>query len=85
MIFMPAARAAASTLAVGAITFCAPEMSMPARSNIPPLLAKSFSISTTTTAVCFGLIATGSGLASTVTTFYLQQVTSHASHRESKL
>ena len=65
---MPAARAAASTLAVGAITFCAPEMSTPARSNMPPLETKSFSMSTTITAVFFELIAIGSGFASTVTT-----------------
>src|SRR5947208_13649928 len=68
MIFMPVARAAASTLAVGAIAFCAPEMSAPARLNMPPLETKSFSISTTITAVFFGLIAIGSGFASTVTT-----------------
>jgi hypothetical protein len=42
-------------------------MSIPARSNIPPLAAKSFSMSTTITAVRAGSIVIGSGFASNVT------------------
>jgi hypothetical protein len=67
MIFSPASRAAASTFAVEAITFRAGEISIPARSIMPPLAAKSFSMSTTMTAVRAGSIAIGSGFASTVT------------------
>src|SRR5215469_2916853 len=44
------------------VTQDAPEMSIPARSSIPPLLANAFCMSTTSTAACAKSISMGSGL-----------------------
>src|ERR1700676_1575664 len=64
MIFMPARRADSRTLEMGSTTFWMGAMSTPARSNIPPLLPKSFCMSTTITAVRAVSIVIGSGEAS---------------------
>src|ERR1700756_1050963 len=66
MIFMPARRADSRTLEMGSTTFWIGAMSIPARSNIPPLLPKSFCMSTTSTAVRAVSIVIGSGDASMV-------------------
>jgi hypothetical protein len=65
-IFIPAARAAWRTRAVGSIAPRIADMSMPARSNMPPTAAKSFCMSTTIRAVRAGATDTGVGLASMV-------------------
>src|SRR6266481_9041152 len=78
MIFSPAWRAATSTFAVGAIAFWAPEISTPARSNMPPLAAKSFSISTTRTALRTGSIEIGSGFASMLIISCFDPLAEHA-------
>src|SRR5215467_7276986 len=67
MIFMPARRADSRTLEMGSTTFWMGAMSTPARSNIPPLLPKSFCMSTTITAVRAVSIVIGSGEASMIT------------------
>src|SRR5712691_908608 len=64
MTFIPALREAAITLAVGAMTFWIWEMSIPARSNIPPFVPKSFCMSITSSAVRSGSIVIGPGRAS---------------------
>src|SRR5919109_736122 len=66
MIFMPARRAESRTLEIGSTTFWIGAMSTPARSNIPPLLPKSFCMSTTITAVRAVSIVIGSGEASMI-------------------
>src|SRR5258708_4213324 len=66
MIFMPARRADSRTLEMGSTTFWMGAMSTPARSNIPPLLPKSFCMSTTITAVRAVSIVIGSGEASMI-------------------
>jgi len=60
---MPAPRAAATSVPVHSITAAAPEISRPAMSSIPPLLANPFCMSTTTTAVCRKSISIASGFA----------------------
>src|SRR5437879_8631709 len=66
MIFIPARRADSRTLEMGSTTFWMGAMSTPARSNIPPLLPKSFCMSTTITAVRAVSIVIGSGEASMI-------------------
>src|SRR6266478_2025265 len=66
MIFMPARRADSRTLEMGSTTFWMGAMSTPARSNIPPLLPKSFCMSTTVTAVRAVSMVIGSGEASMI-------------------
>src|SRR3989337_808707 len=68
MIFMPAWRAVAKTFFVDSTVFWFIEMSIPARSNNPPLEAKSFCISITNRAVLAMSTLIGSGFASTFTT-----------------
>src|SRR5438128_11559119 len=63
---------------MGAIAFCAPQISTPARSNMPPLAAKSFSISTTRTALRTGSIEIASGFASMLTNSYFDPLAEHA-------
>src|SRR2546421_1905455 len=74
MILMSALRAAARTFAVGPTAFWIIEISIPARSNIPPLLPKSFSMSTTITAVLAVSIAIGAGFASILISLLLMEL-----------
>src|ERR1700730_11189693 len=66
MIFMPARRADSRTFEIGSTTFWIEAMSIPARSNIPPVLPKPFCMSTTITAVRAVSIVIGSGEASMI-------------------
>lgn len=65
--FIPWRRAQSQTRAVGATAFWIELISIPARSNMPPLEPKSLCMSTTITAVRARSIVSGSGRAGTVT------------------
>jgi hypothetical protein len=60
---IPACRTAAKARAVGPIAARVIEISIPARSNIPPSAAKSFRMSTASAAVMAGSMVVGPGLA----------------------